>query len=501
MTLLTGERLVGLSFAVPLIGTVAAFAFVHKAAALRSIVVLVALVQCAIAVGMVLALEEVETIVLSAGDWPIPMGIRLVADKAGVLALAVGSLVMLAAALYTPSPDPASRRGRNDHLALIPPLALGASGLALSADLFNLYVWFEVLLAGSFALLAYRGGPKQLRASLFYVSINLFASSFYLIAVAILYARFGTLDLGHLSEMMSDGRSRQTVDYVWGFLLVFFGVKVAAFPFFAWLPRAYPTATISVMALFSGLLTKLAFFALLRLWVTMTPSPLFGHILLWVGALTVFCGTAAAAMERRSRRFVAWLLAGEMGYLLLAIAYGSNDGLAASLFLLAHMAVAVTTLLLAIGLMESRGCPLDLDGGGGNLWRESPSILVVFGVASLGLAGLPPLTGFIGKLALLRSALERESWIGVGVVLLSSLVAIAVLAAFWLKAAAARESVSPSSDDGKVGLSLGRAASLALLLAAQAAIVIKANWVYGYCEQAAATLMSWPGLSGRDVGG
>src|SRR5687768_8210831 len=253
--------------------------------------------------------------VLQIGGWPAPFGITLVADLlAAILVVAVGVVGVAVASVAFAGVDP--RREAFGYHPLIQILLMGVSGAFLTGDLFNLYVWFEVMLVASFVLMALHRTSAQVEAAFKYVTINLIASSIFLTALGLLYGATGTLNMADLARVWPT-MSTPGVDAVLAVLfLIAFSIKAGLFPLFFWLPASYHTPPAAVGALFAGLLTKVGVYALIRIFTLVFPSapPVLFALLLAMSAATMVIGLVAALGERDFRRVLSFNLVGHIGY-------------------------------------------------------------------------------------------------------------------------------------------------------------------------------------------
>lgn len=439
-----------------------------------------------VSVGLLVSVLADGIQVLRVGGWPAPYAISLVADP-------VAALLTLLAALVgaTCAADVMLRpRGRAPHPAfhaLMLLLLCGVSGAFLTGDLFNLFVWFEVLLMASFVLLALEGRPPQLEGAIKYVVLNLMSSAFFLTALGILYGKFGTLDLAHLATVVAGGNDR-TVALASVLFLVAFGVKAGLFPLFFWLPASYHTPASTVSALFAGLLTKVGVYALLRVFtLVFPPGTGFAHVvLLALGTVTMGVGVLGAASSTSLRRVLSFHVISQIGYMVLAVALQTPLALAAAIFYLLHHILVKTNLFLVGGLIAEAGGSERLSRLGG-LVERWPLLALVFAVPALSLAGLPPLSGFFAKLAVLRAAFAAEAWVPAAMVLLVGLFTLYSMVKVWQ--AAFWQSAPEGTPDGPrpAGRRLLPAVALAALTVG---VGLGAGPVFDLCLEAGHDLMA-----------
>ncbi|ODU08639.1 MAG: monovalent cation/H+ antiporter subunit D [Rubrivivax sp. SCN 71-131] len=377
------------------------------------------------------------------GNWPVPYGIALVADRLSALMAVLAGTVGLAALLYALARW--QHAGMYFHVLLQLQL-MGLYGAFLTADLFNLFVFFEVLLAASYGLLLHGGGAERVRAGLHYIAINLLASLLFLIGVAVLYGVTGTLNMADIAQKLPQvpASDRGLLHAGAAILAMAFLAKAAVWPLGFWLPAAYAAASAPAAALFA-ILTKVGVYALLRLWTLCFPADAgvsggFGGMALVLGGIaTLGFGAIGMMASQRLARLVAFSVITSSGTLVAAFGLGQPTLAAAALFYLASSTLAGCALFLLVELLErSRQVewgPAQFDDGndalpaffeaeptsGANLdddeellvGRVIPGALAFLGVSfTLGamvVAGLPPLAGFIGKLAMLQALLNVGS--------------------------------------------------------------------------------------------
>jgi len=365
------------------------------------------------------------------GNWPAPFGIVLVADRLSAFMLLLAASLALAALLYAVQGWDA--RGRLFHPFFLFQL-MGLNGAFLTGDLFNLFVFFEVLLIASYGLALQGLGPERLRATLHYAAINIAASSVFLIAVSLLYGVTGTLNMAHLAERVTQIRADDMalVRAAGLLLLGVFAVKAALFPLYFWLPAAYAHAAAPVAALFA-IMTKVGVYAIIRLSTLIYTGgdgiamDLTSPWLMPAALMTLLLGTLGALGAERLATMTAYLTIASIGTILIAVASGGAEALAAALYYLAHSTLAIAILFFLTDLLgRSRGAMGDQLHPGPPLRQAAPlGLAFLFGGATV--AGLPPSSGFLGKLMILQSTKDGVAVVVVWtVILLTSLLTLAV---------------------------------------------------------------------------
>ena len=372
------------------------------------------------------------------GGWPAPLGIALVADRLSALMLLVASVVALGVLVFATGQDKDEVR-RETPVSIFHPtfllLIAGVSNAFLAGDLFNLFVGFEILLFASYVLLTLGGTADRVRAGTTYVIVSLLSSSLFLISISAIYAATGTVNLAHLSVRLRDLSSPVQL-LLEGLLLVTFAIKAAVFPLSSWLPDSYPTAPAPVTAVFAGLLTKVGVYAIIRTETLLFPNDSHNTVLLVAAGLTMLIGILGAIAQVEIKRMLSFTLISHIGYMIFGIALSTPAGLAATIFYTAHHITIQASLFLVTGLIERRGGTSSLDGLGG-LLKTAPLLAFLFFVPAMNLSGIPPLSGFIGKLGLLEAGAEVGTpltWMVMAAGIVTSLLTLMAMAKVWNRA-------------------------------------------------------------------
>jgi len=399
----------------------------------RGLSIAASLALVGVAIALFLQVANGDILVYRLGDWPAPFGIVLVADRLAAIILLITAVLAACVVLYAVRGG--DHAGRYFHV-LFQMLLFGLNGAFLTGDLFNLFVFFEVLLIASYGLLLHGGGRERTRAGLHYVVINLVGSTLFLFAVGTLYGVLGTLNMADLAQRMSSvpPENLGLVRAAGMLLFVVFALKAALAPLYLWLPGAYGHTSAPVAAMFA-IMTKVGAYAILRVHSLMFGADagplagLFDPWLLPLALLTVVAGTVGVLASRRLAQQAAYLVVVSAGTLLTAIGVGGADAFAAGLYYLAHTTFAAAALfLLADVLGKTRGATQDRLVAGPNLPRGE-LLAGLFLFIALAVSGMPPLSGFIGKWLILQASLGEPDmpWV-LGVLLVSSLLVIMALA-------------------------------------------------------------------------
>ena len=371
-----------------------------------------------------------DFVVVQIGGWAAPFGITLVADGLSALMVLISGVLAFATALYALE-DIKERLERRNYHALFHVLLAGVNGAFLTGDLFNLYVWFEVLLIASFVLLTLGGTKEQLKGGISYVMINLVASIFFLSAIGLLYGAAGTLNMADLSLRLAT-LPAGLVTTLSMLFLVAFGIKAAIFPLFFWLPSSYHTPPMAITALFAGLLSKVGVYALIRSFTLLfTQDVGYTHtLLLWLAGFTMLTGVLGAAAQTDVRKLLSFHIVSQIGYILLGLALYTPLALAGSVYYLLHNILAKTNLFLLGGIMQREAGSFELKDIGG-LYKERPWLSGLFLVSAFSLAGFPPLSGFWAKLFIVGAGLESGAYVLSSVALVVSLITIYSMTKIW----------------------------------------------------------------------
>ncbi len=446
-----------------------------------------------VASAVLLVLTDAGPLVVDVGGWAAPVGIDLVADRLSTLMLTVSSAVTLCVLIYSLAQG-AAEGEESAPVAIYHPtylvLTAGVANAFLSGDLFNIYVGFEILLAASYVLLTLGGTHERIRAGSIYVVVALLSSLLFLIAIAMIYASTGTVNLAQLAERLPeiDPGVRLVLQ---GLLLVAFGIKAAVFPLSAWLPDSYPTAPAPVTAVFAGLLTKVGVYAIIRTQTLLFPEGRFDTVLLWVALATMLVGILGAVAQDDVKRLLSFTLVSHIGFMIFGIALSSQAGLGAAIFYVAHHITVQTALFLVVGLMERRGGTTSLERLGG-LAKVAPLLAVLFFVPAMNLGGIPPLSGFLGKIGLLQAGVQDGGGLAMALVagsVLTSLLTLYALVKAWNKAFWQTPPAElPDGDNPKHKLPLGMVGPTAALVVVGLTLTFAGGPLYAYTDRAAGTL-------------
>lgn len=426
---LTAESSLPLLVAVPLLvaGLVAA---ARGASLIARSLLLVTLAAQLVAAGALIATTADGTVLgHGVGGWPGGIAIPFAADMfTGLMLLVTGFVTLVCVAFALVSGIGA--RPLFPSLVLV--LTAGVNGAVLTADVFNLFVFIEVMLLPSYGLLVLarrgRGTGTSVSGSRIYVSFNLFVSTLFLAGVALLYGTAGTVNL---AELAGAGKESGLVAAALGICLFALSMKAAAVPAFGWLARSYPTTSPVVTAMFSALHTKVAIYAIYRIYAVAFDGD---DRYLWIGlvivSLTMVVGVLGAVGEDTMRTVLAFNIVRGTGFTLVGVALFTTAGLAAGIFYLVHSVVVTAALLLAVAAIEVRHGTGRLDEVAGVARRE-PFLAAVFAASALSLVGIPPFSGFLAKLVLVTAAVDADQVALAVAILVVSLISLLSLVRIW----------------------------------------------------------------------
>ncbi|MFK5646823.1 Na+/H+ antiporter subunit D [Ornithinimicrobium sp. LYQ121] len=494
--------MVPLVVVLPLIGAGLALAAARRTAWQRVISMTVLVLMLALASALLWAADTQGPQVMFVGGWMPWEGIVLVVDRLSALMVMVSTTVTMGVLGYSIGQGRSSFDEESDGHAPLPVfhptilvLAAGVTTTFVSGDLFHLYVGFEMLLAASFVLLTLGGTPERVRAGTTYVLVSLLSSMIFLAAIAMVYAATGTVNLAILAQRMGD-IAPGTVALLHLMLLIGFAVKAAVFPMSGWLPDSYPTAPAPVTAVFAGLLTKVGVYAVIRTQTLLFPTSRFDDLLLWAALLTMLVGILGAVVQDDIKRMLSFTLVSHIGFMIFGIALGSTVGLAAAIFYVVHHILIQTTLFLVTGLVERVGGSSDV-GRLGDLARVSPVVGVLFFVPAMNLAGIPPFTGFLGKVGLIQAGVDHGGWLAltlVGASVVTSLLTLYAVArvwgrAFWAENPQGMTGQGPVRGGHHHALGLGVLVPTTAMVAVGVALTVVAGPLYDITTRTAVDLM------------
>ena len=436
--------LVPLVVLLPLLGAAAALILGRHRTAQMAVSVAVLASVAVIAMVLLAAVDAGnEATVVSVGGWRAPFGIVLVVDRLSAIMLIISAIVLLIVLVYAVGQGVADRH-RETPVSIFHPsyliLSAGVFDAFIAGDLFNLYVAFEVLLSASYVLLTLGGTGERIRAGVTYIIVSLVSSLFFLSAIALIYGAAGTMNIAQLSVRLAElPQDVQLILHL--LLLIAFGIKAAMFPLSFWLPDSYPTAPAPVTAVFAGLLTKVGVYAIIRTETVIFAENDLTVLLMVVGGLTMLIGILGALTQADIKRLLSFTLVSHIGYMIFGIGVSTQLGLAATIYYVVHHITVQTTLFLTTGLIERFGGATSINRLAG-LLKASPLLAVLFFIPALNLGGIPPFSGFLGKVGLFLAGADDAGtadaaspawliWAVIAAGSITSLITLYALMRFW----------------------------------------------------------------------
>jgi multicomponent Na+:H+ antiporter subunit D len=484
--------LVPLPIVLPLLGSAVSILVGRSRLAQRVVGITVLATLVVVSAVLLVEVDRNGTIVTEVGGWAAPMGIALVADRFAAVLLLVAEITLFAVLVYAIG-EPGAERNHVGFQSAYLVLAAGVAASFLTGDLFNLFVAFEVMLTASYVLLTLGGGRDQVRSGMTYIVISLIASTLFVTALALLYSATGTVNMAHLALRIGElPEGLRTTFAV--LLLVVFGIKAAVFPLFFWLPDSYPTAPSPITAVFAGLLTKVGVYAIIRTQTLLFPEdsrP--ATLLLVIAAATMVVGVLGAIAQNDIRRILSFTIVSQIGYMVMGLGFFTLAGIAAVVFSIVHHIIVKTALFLIGGLVDRASGSSRLSRIGGMV-RSTPLLAFLFLLAALGLAGIPPLSGFVSKFALIAAGVEARQFAMVAVSLVVSFLTLFSMiriwtGAFWSPAEdrdrpPAAERLLPSGGGPRLMV-----APTVALVVCSLAVAVAAGPIYAFSQRAAEDLL------------
>ena len=440
------------------------------------------LASVAVAIWLLVEVDTQGAIVVQVGGWAAPIGISLVADRLAVLLLATSTVALAAVLVYAVSQKSTDEDLRGFH-AVYQMLAAGVALALLTGDLFTLFVAFEIMLTASYVLLTHRAGGSETRATISYVVIGLVASGLLLTTIGLIYAVTGTVNIADLTVKLDAVPPGVRAGLGW-LLFMVFGIKAAIFPLFFWLPDSYPVAPTPVTALFAGLLTKIGVYAIVRTQTLLFPSDEPVTLMLVIAGFTMIVGVLGAIAQKDIKRILSFHIVSQIGYMIMGLGFFTVGGVAAAIVFIIHQIIVKASLFLVGGLVEETEGTGAIDAVDG-VARRSPILAILFLPAALSLAGFPPFSGFVGKLALVEAGFGAQSWAIVGVSLFASVLTLFSMTKIW-----GGVFWGTPKNDTPVHVPRGMAYATASLVVVGIIIALGAEPLIGYAERAATDLMA-----------
>ncbi|MYL19853.1 Na+/H+ antiporter subunit D [Halobacillus litoralis] len=463
-------------------------AFIHKKTKLvRSFSQITAVINLIVVGYVFMTIRSQGTIVLELGSWEAPFGIVLVGDLLAAVLVLTTNIIGVAAVFFAPK-SLTEKEESFYFYSFFFLLIAGVSGAFLTGDLFNLFVFFEVLLMASYGLIVLGNGKAQLRESIKYVLINLFSSMLFVTTISFLYSVVGTVNMAQIAQRVQEVEQQGILTTI-GILLFFvFATKAAVFPLYYWLPRPYTAPNAVVSALFGALLTKVGIYSILRTFTLMFNQQVdITHTLfIYLAALTMIFGVIGALSTHNVKLIIAYNIIPAVGFMLMGIGIFSEVSLSGTIYYLVHDMIIKAALFILAGAIVYVAGTSDLRKMGG-LIHHYPVLGWMTFLASLVLAGIPPFSGFIGKLQLIRGAAGQDEVMIIIVALISSLLILFSMIRIFIRGFWGEKTDIPRPDRKEKGSRMVYPA--VFLLTLSVLLGVGAEWFFPVVESIAQYLM------------
>lgn len=400
-------------------------------------------------------------IVLQAGNWKAPFGITFVADTFSVIMVVLTACVSLAVGIYSTSSLNISRI-RYGYFFIYHLLIMGLLGSFLTGDIFNLYVWFEVVIISSFILLTVGGKKRQMEGAIKYVTMNILASTIFLTAIGILYGITGSLNIADLALKIQAIENKGLVTVTSLLFFIGFGIKSAIFPLYFWLPSSYHTPPSAIAAIFGGLLTKMGVYAMFRVFTIIFEPDYFTLVLFSViSILTMVTGALGTINKRNVRRVLSYLIVCHIGYLVAGLSLYTELAFTAVVFYLIHDVIVKSNVFMISGVILKIRESLDMTRLG-SLLKDYPRFSLIMAVVFFSLIGIPPLSGFWPKILLFKESFQANQYAILIALILASFVTLFVVIRMWIEIFW-KESPKPLTEEMDQFATFSRTGKIALM--------------------------------------
>jgi len=368
--------------------------------------------------------------IMNAGGWEAPFGITFVADTFSAVMVLLTAICGVAVSIYSIG----SIRNKLMQFGFLPILhflLMGLNGAFLTGDIFNLYVWFEVVIIASFVMITLGGEKIQIEGAVKYVTMNLLASTIFLTAIALLYGLTGSLNMADLSLKVAEVENRKLVNVTGVLFFIGFGIKSAVFPLYFWLPASYHAPPPAVSAIFAGLLTKVGIYAIIRVFTLIfIPDDFMRELIGWVAIFTIITGALGAVTQNNLREIFSYLIICHIGFMVAGLGFYTEIAFVGVIFYLIHDIIVKTNLYLMSGLIYKIKGSYNIKRLGG-FYKSYPKLSLLMAVPLFSLVGIPPLSGFWAKIFLIEGGFALKEYIGILVIILGSLITLIIIAKIW----------------------------------------------------------------------
>lgn len=396
------------------------------------------------------------------GSWDAPFGISMVADTFSVTLVLLTHIIALAVSLFSTFGIVASRV-KFGYFAIFHLMIMGLSGAFLTGDIFNLYVWFEVIIISSFVLLTIGGRKSQIEGAVKYFTLNMLASIIFLTAIAMLYGTTGTLNMARLAQVVPLIEDKGLIEIIALIFFVAFGVKAGVFPLYFWLPASYHTPPSAVSSLFGGLLTKLGVYAMIRVFTLIFPPDVFDQELIGIIAmLTILSGAIGAYVQKDIIKVFSYLIICHIGFMIAGLSMGTEIAIIGAIFYMFHDMIVKANLFLVGGIAHRITGSTKLKNMGG-LLNSHPKLAVLFAIPLFSLVGIPPLSGFWPKISLFGASIETENYWMLGMLIFGSFMTLVIIAKVWTQVFSKSLPKQPKLKEFKYFSDFSRKAQITLI--------------------------------------
>jgi len=444
------EHFIVLPVIIPLFAATLCLAFWQKTTAQRWIFAIAILCTLGISVNLLYQTIQEEIVVSQLGSLAAPFGISFVADSLSALLSITATLIYLVVFVSTIKTIDSSKK-KSGFYPLLLFMLMGTNGAFLTGDIFNLYVWYEIILISSFILIALGNRKIQLEGAVKYALINFVASGLLLMGVGLVYAATGSLNMARIAQIFAetDTQSLATISAI--FFIISFGIKSALFPLYFWLPASYHTPPIPTVAIIAGTLTKVGLYSLIRFF-TLIYAPIhdkFLFLFLLIAGATMLVGAIGSLAHQDLRKILSYQIIAHMGYMIMGIGIFTALGLSGAVYYLIQDMIVLSGLFITIGLMRKMGGSFLLYKMKGGLMNKSSLLSLAFLVPALSLSGIPPFTGFWGKLLLLQASIGADIYWIVFVALVAVVLTLYIMMKVWIKAFWGKHEVQETQAEDK----------------------------------------------------
>lgn len=371
-----------------------------------------------------------DYLVINASNWKAPFAITFVADTFSATMVLLTAIVSFSVGIFSMG-GVSTNRIRYGFFPIYHFLVMGLMGAFLTGDIFNLYVWFEIVIISSFVLLTLGGKKMQMEGAIKYVTMNMLASVIFLTAIGILYGITGSLNMADLARIVPTIENQGFVSVTALLFFVGFGIKSAVFPLYFWLPSSYHTPPSAIAAIFGGLLTKMGIYAIIRVFTLIfKPDEFILYTFIFVAILTMITGAFGTLNKNSIRRIFSYLIVCHIGYLVAGLGIYTHAAIAGVLFYMFHDIVVKSNLFLVGGLLYKIRGSTDMRRLGG-FYKDYPKLSLLMAIVLFSLVGIPPLSGFWPKIQLFQEAFNQQQYGLLIVLIFASFVTLYTIARMW----------------------------------------------------------------------